>query len=125
MARVTDLIITWPKTRELQSYLDECAKAAAHGLMINYRVGYPPARRDIGADARVYVVYDGAIRGWQLFSSVIYRAEDEVHGVAGDPDWPEGWYIVRYPDWHPCEEVPRMGFQGWRYYTRPADRPPA
>lgn len=116
---MSDLIITWPKTRPLQSYLDECARAVSQELMINYRVSYPPARMKLAADARVYVVHDGAVRGWSSFSSVIYCAEGEVRGVAGDPDWPEGWYIVRHPDWHPCAETPYMGFRGWRYHTRP------
>lgn len=118
MAPVSDLIITWPKTRPLQSYLDECAKAAREGLLINYRVRFPPVRLDLAADARAYVVYDGAIRGWQLLDSVRFRADGEVQGVAGE-QWPEGWYIVRHPEWHPCAETPAMGFQGWRYHTRP------
>lgn len=123
-----DILITWPKTRPLESYLDECAKAVEQGLSINFRVPYPPAGRtmaDVGK-VRVYVVHDGAVRGWQAYEGAIFRAEGEVHGVAGEPDWPEGWYIVRSPLWHPCTEWPMRGFQGWRYFTWPEGaQPPA
>lgn len=121
---MSDLIITWPKTRSLDSYLDECARAAREGLLINYRVGYPPTRGDLADDARVYVVHDGAIRGWQLFEGVYFRTDGEAQGVAGE-FWPEGWYIVRHPEWIPIEPVVAMGFRGWRFHARHPDRPPA
>lgn len=129
---MTDLVITWPKTKPLQDYLDECERAAENDLVVNYRVANRPTRIDFSGPRppRTYVVHDRAIRGWQELLGVVRREQGEVmrvespsitdHGVTGHlyaGYWPAGVYLVRDPEWHPVEPIRKLGFQGWRYYT--------
>lgn len=119
-----DIVVTWPKTRTLDSYLTELKNAARSRQLINYRVARRPSW-DFGAlrdrNARCYMVHDGAIRGYNYIQYVTWRGPNEVSRVANDAwagFWPEGWYIVRSPIW--CEEkepILMKGFQGWRWYT--------
>jgi hypothetical protein len=113
---VHNLVITWPKRRSLESYLDGCKHAEENGLQINFRIAKPPARKVTGA--RVFVVHDAYIRGFHTLIEVVERGENEVAIVNGDAFagfWPAGWYLVRDPTWHPIVPIPMKGFQGWRY----------
>ena len=110
----TDLIVTWPKSRPLSSYLGELRKAERNGLVINYRVRSEP---NLSGEkpARCYMVHDGEVRGYGLIVDVAHRREGEVLDVGGG-FWPAGWYIVRDPKWYPlAKPVPRVGFRGYRY----------
>lgn len=116
----SDLIITWPKSRPLQSYLDELAKAEKAGLVINYRVAHVPAfgfGAWAGRPGRCYVVHDGAVRGYNEILYVTHREEGEVTDPLTDQSWPAGNYIVRDPRWYPINPVPMAGFRGFRYAT--------
>jgi hypothetical protein len=109
------LLITWPKTRPLSSYLDELAKAKERGHTIHYRVSRLPLL-DYGAP--VYHVHDGAIRGW--CASLGYSdGTGVIDPITGEP-WPIGNYIVRSPEWHPIDPITYAGFRGWRYYVPPS-----
>jgi hypothetical protein len=105
------IVVTWPKSRPLSSYLEELAKASRNDEFIHYRV---PSLPSIPFGARCYQVHDGAIRGWLTMlgfsdgSGVI----DPITGLS----WPKGNYIVRLPRWHPVDPIPMQGFRGWRYY---------
>jgi hypothetical protein len=106
-----DLVLTWPKSRPLRSYLATLAQARRRGDVINYRVTHPP----LGAIRRVYMVHDGALRGWGTFRGIAYRGAGEVADGAGG-FWPAGWYVTRDPDWHPLDKpIPMPGFRGFRY----------
>jgi hypothetical protein len=107
-----NVLITWPKTKPLEDYLEALAAAKAFGEVINYRVAKPPTRHV----KRCYVVYDGAIRGWSPIREVKYYGENTVRIVDGDGYWPAGYYIVRDPEWNEIRPIPMKGFQGWRYY---------
>lgn len=115
-----DLVLTWPKSTSLLTYLGILARAHEQDLVINFRVASPPL---IGDDEvkRVYMVHDGKIRGWNPFVAVEYRPAGVVKDRAGGY-WPEGWYIVRRPLWHPLADrdlVKMRGFQGFRYIELP------
>lgn len=115
-----DLVITWPKTRNFEDYMTACTGAWMRHEDINYRISKPPSF-EFGAHAersgRVYVVYDGFVRGYHELKYVIYRDDHEVLAVDGG-FWPAGWYLVRDPVWYEIEPVPMRGFQGWRYYEQ-------
>lgn len=120
-----DICVTWPKSRPLDSYLAELARAEREGLEINYRVGrlpaWPGAMWDHGTLGfvygqqgvpRCYMVHSGFVRGW---CSILYGCHREAGEVAG---WPAGLYIVRSPVWHAlADPIPMRGFQGWRWMT--------
>jgi hypothetical protein len=115
-----DIVITWPKGQPLRDYLRACREAQARGDVINYRVANAPGF-DFGAHrerrGRVYVVHDGAIRGYQELLYTTYREADEVLAADGRSFWPAGNYLVRDPQWHAVEPpIPMRGFQGWRWY---------
>lgn len=115
---VADLVVTWPKTKPLETYLAELEKAATDGLQINFRVPSRPAPVE-----RCYMVYDGEVRGWNRVLSVEHRGEREVARVESDAFagfWPAGWYVVRDPVWTPVTPMAMKGFQGYRYLHREA-----
>lgn len=115
-----DIIITWPKTRTLDSYLNACVGAKIRGEVINFRIANPP-NFEFGAhkdrDGRVYVVHDGFVRGYQELIHVAYREANEVLDPVTGGFWPEGWYLVRNPEWHEINPIPMKGFQGFRYFN--------
>ena len=112
---MTDIVVTWPKSRTLDSYLEELERAVDLGLEINFRVSsFPKQKVD-----RCFVVHDGAVRGWNRILRLEWIADKKVSRVRNDSwagFWPAGYYIVRDPEWHSIEPVPMKGFQGWRYY---------
>lgn len=115
---MTDLILTWPKSRSLESYLLELKRAERDGLVINYRTPNPPKSND--GWGRCYMVHDGAVRGWTQIIEVRWRGEGEVRQVdddfGGPGFWPEGWYVVREPVWRALDKpIPMQGFRGFRY----------
>jgi hypothetical protein len=112
---VKDLVVTWPKSKSLSAYLKELERAVAERRMINFRVPSCPSI----TPERCYMVHDGQIRGYNLVRGIVYRGEGEVARVEGGGFWPEGWYIVRAPEWHPILPIPMRGFQGYRYIDRP------
>lgn len=125
---MNDIILTWPRDRPLQSYLDELVKAENDGLVINFRVAHPPrdaivsgnqvsvSFRGVQRLPKCYMVHDGYVRGYLEVLEVAYKGSGIVHDTQGDPNrYPAGWYIVRHPKWHPIDPVPMRGFQGFRY----------
>lgn len=115
-----DIVVTWPKSRPLSSYLDELLKAYAQGLEINYRVSRLP-QLDFAAweerPGRCYMVHDGAVRGYNEINRFTHRSDvrDPISGELMRP----GYYIVRDPRWIPITPIPMAGFQGWRWFERP------
>jgi hypothetical protein len=113
-----DLLITWPKKRSFESYLKVLAYAAERGEVINFRIARLPKLGFLdwsGRNKRCYVVYDGAVRGYNEILDLLHLDADEVSGYYGE-SWGAGNYIVRDPLWYPVEPVPHRGFQGWHYY---------
>lgn len=107
------IVMTWPKSRPLESYLEELRKAEEQGLTIHFRV---PSLPEIPFGARCYMVHDGYVRGW-LVTLGFSDGTGVTDPITGEP-WPKGKYIVRNPHWTPLEYPKRMkGFRGWRYYS--------
>lgn len=122
-----DIIVTWPKDRPLQSYLDELEKAARDNKVINYRVHKPPGGvigenvvsvsfRYSAKPPRCYMVHDGYIRGYNDVLEVTYKGRGDVTDPITGQGMRAGWYIVRNPKWHPINLIPMSGFQGFRYF---------
>lgn len=113
-----DLVITWPKKRSLQSYLDELMKAIEAGKVINFRVPTLPKEKC----EFCFVVYDGKIRGFTRIREYAVIGDNEVEDPITGEFWPAGNYLVRIPYWHPLDDpIPMKGFQGYRYIERPAE----
>lgn len=118
-----DLVVTWPKSTPLPTYVAMLKQAERNLEHINFRVAAPPLLEP-GECKRVYMVHDGRVRGWSPFVEIARREFGEVQQVRGGGYWPEGWYIVREPLWFelPREKQTEMrGFQGFRYTDRERD----
>lgn len=113
---MSNIVITWPQTRPLVSYLAECNRAVLDHKSINFRVSARPKNVDVGD--RCYVVYAGVVRCWHKVIGLAYRAERQVFDPMTGEYWPAGNYIVRDPDTVLLAGPPRRmaGFQGFRYY---------
>lgn len=115
---VADIIVTWPKTRALDSYLKEVRKAWHGKRMLCFRVS---SRPDCDAGDRCYQVHGGFVRGWLPIQGVIHTDDAPDDFEITDPltgeQWPRGLYVVRHPVWNDLsgKEVPMVGFQGFRY----------
>lgn len=105
-----NIVVTWPKTRPLESYLAECRNADREGLDICFRV---PSRPAVSEGDRCYIVHSGFIRGWQKVLGVEER--DDVRDPITRELMEVGFYVRRDPRWHPCRLVRMRGFQGYRY----------
>lgn len=115
---VKDILITWPKSRSLQSYLDELKRAVEEGKVILFRVSTLPKEEC----SRCYIVHDGMIRGFTTIREYAEVGDNEVTDPITGNFWPAGNYIVRMPYWHDIEtEIPMKGFQGYRYIERPCE----
>lgn len=113
--RVTDLLVTWPKSRPLASYLVELELAKRDGLQINFRV--PSQPREFLVNRRCYRVHDGKVRGWVKILGVSKRGPNEVARVKSDAFagfWPPGWYVVCDPAWHELPKAQQQSFPGFR-----------
>lgn len=122
MSKPIDIVATWPKSKPLETYLEELRKATALDQVINYRVANRPGW-EFGAlrerPARCYMVHDGQVRGYCEIKYVAEFGIGEVARVASDAFagfWPAGTYIVRDPRWRSVEPIPLRGFQGWRWF---------
>lgn len=116
-----DIVVTWPKTRPLAAYLLELKKAAAEGLVINYRVSRLPrwpegVMRNWLRRPRCYMVYDGFVRGYCEIVDACYKPDGRVLDPHTGGFMRAGAFIVRDPEWHRVAPVPMKGFQGWRWW---------
>lgn len=114
---MADVVVTWPKSRTLGSYLAELTRAQELDLVINFRIAKAPREKP----ERCYIVYDGFVRGYNEVIDVVERGPNEVSRISNDAwagFWPAGLYLVRNPQWYPISRRPMRGFQGWRYYDR-------
>lgn len=117
MSDCRDIVVTWPQTRTLDSYLAELKRAERQNLVINYRVARLPSSKP----ERCYMVHSGHVRGWCVVLDLARRKDGEVKRAENDSGfWPGGLYVVRSPKWHALKTpIPMAGFQGWRWITRP------
>lgn len=124
-----DIIVTWPKGRQLQSYLDELAKAERNELVINFRLPNPPKEAIPSANTvscsfrgasklpKCYMVYDGYIRGYNEILEIAHKGGRQVTDPVSGGFMRSGWYVVRHPKWYALDKlIPMTGFQGFRYF---------
>lgn len=107
-----DIVVTWPKSRSLQSYLDELERADREDKLINFRISSIP-KEDV---TRCFMVHDGAVRGYTNVLKVDIYQRGEIRDPITGHAWPDGIYITRDPEWYPIEPIPMKGFQGFRYF---------
>lgn len=111
---MSDIILTWPKSRSLESYLREVRRAHSEGLVVNFRVRHAP---DVTEGDRCYMVHDGVVRGWMKILGVqeSSRVIDPITQRSMS-----GLFVVREPLWHPMDPPLRRmpGFRGYRYAER-------
>lgn len=113
-----DLIITWPKKRSLDSYIEELDKADKKSDVICFKIPTRPKEEC----ERCYVVHDGRVRGYNAVVGCSEFSDRQVIDPITNEYWPKGIYIVRDALWHPLKAGPEMkGFQGYRYIERPCD----
>jgi hypothetical protein len=124
---MSDLVVTWPKSRTLASYLAELEGAlwAMPRLLINFHVPSKPSaeRCEPIGSLRCYRVHDGMVRGYTNVHDIVFHEDRVVARVKSDPipgHWPAGWYVQCYPYWHACGPVSMNGFQGYHYFDRGA-----
>lgn len=110
------IVVTWPKRRPLNSYLDEVDRASREAKTIHFRV---PSLPTIPYGAPCYMVHDGAIRGW-MRTLGFSDGTNVIDPITGN-SWPKGHYVVRWPLWHPVVPIPFKGFRGYRYFDRKND----
>lgn len=114
------IVVTWPKTRLLNSYLSEVRRAKKEGKYCYFRIRGNPL---LAYGAPCYHVYDGRIRG----SMPVLGVEEVKGAVVQDPItgnfWPAGTYLVRSPEWTPViedwndrDKWKMQGFRGYRYF---------
>lgn len=133
---MSDIVVTWPKSRHFASYMVELERAKSRGLLVNFRVPTLPdfgvGAFDFGApEVRCYRVHDGHIRGWLRIVAAERRGRGEVERVPSDPlyrlpgsarYWPPGNYIACDPEWHALgfrsSRTVMGGFRGWRWFDR-------
>lgn len=112
---MSDIVVTWPKSRSLQSYIDELERAALEKKLILYRVGGMPRR--LMAGDRCYMVHSSQVRGWVEVYDLRFPNEGQppIDPITGER-MGEGAYIVRSPIWNRLvQPIPMEGFQGVRY----------
>lgn len=109
---MADIILTWPKKRTLESYLEALEEAERTNQGICFKVAVMPALCKVGDKA--FMVHDGAIRGWNK----ILGFSDSPDMLVTDPITNEPWegkFIVRDPAWNAIEPLEHPGFRGFRY----------
>jgi hypothetical protein len=117
------IVVTWPKTRPLNSYLREVKRARERGHQCFFRVPRNAAPL-VAYGAPCYHVYDGRIRGSLPFLGVQLVQEGVIEDPITGDYWPAGNYLVRSPEWTSIDfrynedtgPWEMQGFRGWRYF---------
>lgn len=115
---VTDVVVTVPKSFGLQTWIEEgdAAGAAWSGLEWDFYLAGPVP--NISKGERVYVVYNGAVRGYSPLVRIDLHGYPRFslvrHGGAEAvtiPEYVRGFRGWRYRWWDRTSEVP---FPEWR-----------
>ena len=108
-----DWVVTVPKTITWEDYQTELDRASdpLSINVLNYRVAYKPK---VKIDDRLFVVWNGHVRGWMHVCGIENHKEGFTCKVTGKY-WKPGWYIQRTGTFHKLNPEPVMkGFQGMR-----------
>jgi hypothetical protein len=110
--KMSDIIITLPKTYNWLKYLDELKVAEKKGEVLNFKV---PTFPKVEPGDKCYITHNHAIRGYNI---IVGLEEKEFTCSTTGQVW-KGKFIVRDPHFHKVSPTQSMkGFQGWRYYDR-------
>lgn len=108
-----NIVVTWPKSRSLKSYLDAIERAKDREHLAFFKLSGCPR---VAKHERCYHVHDGFVRGFLPIHSVIRFDEDAPVDDMTGAQFVPGIYVVRFPFWYPSiREKPMRGFQGFRY----------
>lgn len=111
---MADIVVTWPKSRGLGSYLSELARAQREGELAYFRV---MARPHVDEGDRCFHVHDGKVHGWLRVLGVREMGADAPVDTVTDQRFRPGIYIERDPHWRPLAfPIEMRGFQGFRYW---------
>lgn len=115
-----DIIITTPKSM-MREAAQEAEDAKRSGGGYYFRSLHSPPR-DLNEGDRVFYVEDGYIRG---FCTVDHLSDSSFGGhicQTTGRHWSGACFVFMRPNsWTWIRPIPKKGFQGWRYYTAPAD----
>lgn len=109
---MTDWAITVPKTINWDDYSLELY-AARNGAVLNYRV---PRWVGVEEGDRVFVVWNGRVRGWHRALGCTYESAGWRCGTT-DRIWPAGTYIQRTGEFTYVDGPEMKGFRGIRQVT--------
>lgn len=106
-------IITIPKTISWEIYQKELNSVKNGNLVLNYRVPYKPK---IKIGDRIYITWNGKVRGWMACVGVAYLPDGFTCTTAG-AYWKPGYYVQRSGEFNKItEDIGYKGFQGIRRY---------
>jgi len=108
---VDDWVITVPKKIKWEDYMREVKDAEERNLILNFRVRAIP--KDMNPGDRIFVLWNGFIRGWMRLDSTTHIEGYFVCSTTG-LEWGPGWYLQRVPPWHAIKPIPMVGFRGVR-----------
>lgn len=108
-------VITIPKTVKWEDYQKELEAVEDGNSVLNYHVRYFPKK--ISLYDRLYVVWNGKVRGWMEIVGLFEFLTDWECQTSGKL-WPAGKYIQRSGKFHPVdEEIVMKGFRGIRKFV--------
>lgn len=116
---MSDWIVTIPRTTAWSDYRREIDMVASGAAVMNYRVRAFP--RDMVVGDRLFVVWDGRVRGWMKIVALIDRDVPWRCSTTGRI-WPEGKYIQRAGPFHEVDGPLCQGFRGIRRYVQDGPR---
>lgn len=113
-----DIIVTTPRS-EMANAAQEAADCLSAGGGHYFRALHSKPS-DFGPHGRIFYVEDGYIRG---FATCLHVETDvKARCETTDRQWVGACAIVMLANtWHWIKPIPMKGFQGWRYFTAPAD----
>ncbi len=111
--RMSDWVITLPKTVEWVEYERELEAARGGSQVLNYRVHCPPRQMAVGD--RCYIAWRGRVRGWMSITGIVNHEDGFTCSTTG-ACWSPGWYIQRAGEFHKVDGPKMDGFRGVRSF---------
>jgi len=107
-------IVTVPKTVKWEDYEKELLAAESCEVTLRYRVRYRP--KGMGVHQRLYILWDGRVRGWMHITGINYTPVGFICTTTGK-SWPPSWYIERTGPFYKVEGPKMKGFRGVRRFN--------
>lgn len=107
---MTAIAITLPANIEWSDYERELDRVKDGREVLNFKVSFLPKNCQIGD--RCYLIWRNKVRGWMPITGLVKNGQ--FYCTTTHKLW-KGSFIQRSGQFHPTREVPRRGFQGFRY----------